>query len=110
MMYRALANLGIGNKIIRKGDIFPSSRLRPENLIILESQNKVAPANLPPVAVLPRLKSKRAALAKQQVITAGDFLEADNAALAAAMRINEAEIRQIKAELYAQFNPPKPTG
>ena len=108
MIYRALANLGLGNKVIKEGDLFSSGRLKGGALAILEEQNKIAPANLPPIAALPRLKSKAPALGKIKVVTAGDFLEMDDSALAKALKSNEADIRQIKAEMFAQFSSPKP--
>ena len=107
-IYRALRDLGVGKKTIYSGQIFSSSRLQPTALEILEAQNKIAPANLPPIAALPRWKSRRAALAKIDVITAGDFLEMDDGALAKALKSTEAEVKQAKAELTAQFSTPRP--
>ena len=110
MIYRALRDLGVGKKTIGSGELFHSDRLKPEALAILEAQDKIAPANLPPMAALPRWKSKTAALNKINVVTAGDFLEADNGALAKALKLTEAEVVQAKAEMYAQFATPKPKG
>ena len=107
MIYRALRDLSIGKTIVQTGELFKSERLRPDALEILEGMGKVAPASLPPMAALPRFKSKAAALAKIEVKTAGDFLEMDDSVLAKALKSTEAEIRQIKAEMYAQFATPK---
>ena len=108
MIYRALRDLGLGKRTIRSGDIFSSELIKPDNLATLEQQGKVAPANLPPIAAMPRWKSKRAALSKIGVETAGDFLEMDSGALAKALKSTEAEIKQAKAEMTAQFNIPRP--
>ena len=108
MIYRALRDLGLGKKTIYAGQIFQASRLQPDVLAILENQKKVAPANLPPIVALPRFKSKRAALDKIGITNAGDFLEADTSALAKALKSTEAEVKQIQAELTAQFTTPRP--
>ena len=108
MIYRALRDLGIGKKVIHGGEIFSSSRLQPAALAMLEEQNKIAKANLPPIIAIPRLKSRKAALEKIGVITAGDFLEADISALAIALKSTEAEAKQYQAELTAQFTAPRP--
>ena len=108
MIYRALSDLGLGSKIIKSGELFASGRLKPAAIEILTEQDKIAPANLPPIAALPRLKSKRLALEKIEVITVGDFLEMDNGALAKALKSTEAEVSQQKSEMYAQFSSPKP--
>ena len=107
-IYRALRDLSVGKKTIYHGDIFSSDRLQPEALKALEEQQKIAPANLPPVVAIPRLKAKRAALAKINVITAGDFLETDDSALAKALKSTEQEVKLYKAELTAQFSIPRP--
>lgn len=108
MIYRALRDLGIGKKVVYSGQVFPSAWLQPAALEALEAQNKIAKANLPPIVALPRWKSKRAALEKIGVVTAGDFLEADISVLSKALKSTEAEVKQAKAELTAQFSTPRP--
>lgn len=108
MIYRALRDLSIGDKVIRTGQLFHSDRLKPDALEKLTQMEKVAPANLPPIMAISRVKHKKTQLLKIGVIDAGDFLEADDNALAVAMKISEAEVRQIKKEFYAGFATPQP--
>lgn len=108
MIYRALRDLDTGKRIIRGGSIFPSGWLQPGVVIILEEQGRIAEANLPPVVAIPRLKHSKLGLSKIGVLTASDYLEADDAALAKAQKLTEVEVRQYKAELYVQFDSPRP--
>ena len=110
MIYRALADLGIGKKIVYNGAIFPGGWLKPEAVIILNKQDKIAPANLPPLAALPRWQSSAAKLAKAGIANAGEFLEADDSALAGVLKITIPEVQQSKREMFAMFNPPPRQG
>ena len=104
MIYRALADLGIGNKVVKMGDIFPGGWLKPVAAEILEKKDKIAPANLPPVEILPRLKANAEKLSQAGIVTVGDYLEAEVTYIARSTGETEPVIRQIKTELYAMFS------
>jgi len=106
MIYRALVDLDTGKRIIHNGKIFPSKWLQPRAIEILEKQNKIAPASLPPVTAVPRLKTYKAAFKRIGIENAGEVLELDDNILAKTIKSTEAEARQYKAELYAQFDTP----
>lgn len=106
MIYRALQNLDAGKKKIAEGTIFPANYLQPKAAATLLKMELIAIVQFPPLKVLPRWKNQSTKLAKVGIVTAGDFIEADNATLAKSLKVSEAEVKQYKDEFYAMFNKP----
>ena len=107
MIYRALTTLDTGKRIIPNGAIFPESYLSDKAKTVLEANEMIAPAVLPPLVALPQMKSKALRLGKVNIVETGDFLEADDGEIAKILRISEKEVRLLKDSLYAFFTPPK---
>ena len=74
MMLRALENLNIG---IKKGDVFKSSRLRPEIRDILIVRQKIAPVSAPPITALSEFEEVAETLTASGIETLSDVIEAD---------------------------------
>ena len=85
-------------------------KMRKTAVQILEKKDKIAPANLPPVEILPRLKANAEKLSQAGIVTVGDYLEAEVTYIARSTGETEPVIRQIKTELYAMFSAKRTGG
>lgn len=110
MIYRALQSLETGKRKIEKGNIFPSGWLTDKAIIILEQQGTIVPEPMPPVSIIPALKTKVSRLHKIDIEDAGQFLEATDEELAAALKTPEAEVRALKAQIFTMFATPRRDG
>jgi len=110
MLYRALTDLGLKDKIITKGTLFPASVLAPGNLEILERKGKIAIASAPPLEVLPGWKKRTDKLKAMNILMADELLEANSDDVAKIFKVTPETVEHWKRELAAQLENPKPTG
>src|SRR5512139_249954 len=110
MIYRALQALETGKRKMEKGSIFPASWLTDKALTILEQRGAIVPEPMPPVSIIPALKPKVTRLHKAGIEDAGHFLETPDGELAAVLKMPEADVRALKAQVYTMFATPKREG
>lgn len=110
-IYRALRTLDTGKRIIEQGSVFPSSWLKERVRVALEEQEKIAPALLPPVFAMPPPWKQYATKLKAAGITdAGEWMEADPAAVAKALKISTYKAEELRATLFTMFSDPRKKG
>ena len=73
MLVRALRHLNIG---IAEGEVFPSTRLKPDVLKLLMARGIIVPVSAPPVAMLPGIERILDVLVAAGVRTLGALVEA----------------------------------
>ena len=110
MIYRALMTLETGKRKIEKGAIVPAGWLTDRALAILETNGTIVQEPMPPVAAIPALKAKVSRLHKAGIEDVGTFLEAPDGELAAILKMPEAEVHALKAQIYIMFATPKREG
>jgi len=102
MLLRALENLNIG---IKRGDLFPASRLKPKIRDILIVRGKVAPVNAPPIAVLSEFAAVSDVLIAAGIKTLSDVIEA-----AAVDGLTAEELATLKSNARAALTIPAGCG
>ena len=111
MIYRALRTIDTGKRIIEQGSVFPANWIKERARVILEQQEKIAPALLPPVFALPPpWKQYAAKLKKIEITDAGEWMEADPAIVAKALNISVYKAEEMRSSLFTMFSDPRRRG
>ena len=105
MLYRALSRLDKGHKKIDRGQVFGAGEFDPKAIKVLEERRRIAPVAAPPIAEMPGWRSRAKKLGAIEMVD--QFIEADAAALAAALGVNPEQIGVWKAELGECLVAPK---
>lgn len=98
--YRALTDLHFGSQIVRKGTVLQRA-FKESTLQTLITNGAIAPIHTPPLAALPDWATRAAKLVKLDITTAEQFLEADDAAVAKALKVAKPIVQQYKQEIIA---------
>ena len=102
MLLRAMRNLSNG---IKRGDMFPSSRLTPETVQMLLGKGVIAPATAPPLAVVSALEGISGVLQSAGVATLEDLIVAK-----AVKGLTAEELSGWQTVATGVMNVPKPCG
>lgn len=106
-MYRAIRALQVGSAFIQKGEIGTFDQLNPGALRRLLDMGLIVVVSPPPLKVLPKWAGRAAKLEAIGVITAADFLTAEDRQLAQTLRIGAAQVATFKQELRASLRAPQ---
>jgi hypothetical protein len=102
MLLRALENLNIG---IKKGEIFKSSRLRPEIRDILIVRQKIAPVSAPPITAMSDFEAAAELLVASGIETLADVIEADEVE-----GLSSDDLAELKSKAEASLIVVRPCG
>lgn len=97
MLYRALQRL---SGVCNRGDLTNLAHMEPERIALLVRRGAVAPISPPPLEELPGWEKRAAKLAKYDILTAEQFLEADNAQLCRVLRVKAETVEQYRRDVY----------
>jgi hypothetical protein len=103
--YRALDNLYIGNRLVRKGSILQRA-FSQQQIDALVTVGAIAPVRTPPLAQLPGWTTRAKRLEAHGISTASDFLETDNRKLADWLRVKQETIARYKREIIDTWLQP----
>lgn len=106
-MYRVIRALQVGSTIIEKGAIGTFDQLNPGALRRLLEMGLIAKVSPPPLKVLPKWAGRAAKLEAIGVITAADFMTAEDRTLAQTLRIGAAQVATLKQELRESLKAPQ---
>ena len=112
-LYRNLKlPLDTGKKIIDGSGrgVFHSSLLPQEHIAILEKKGLIARISTPPLEIFPGWKVRSGKLAKAEIVTAEQFLEAPDEELAKILKVKPDTIAKYKDEVIGLLSIPKPSG
>lgn len=93
---------------IASGEVFHVSRLSPKAITILERKGNIARIATPPLEELPGWKTRAAKLAKEDIETAEQFLEAPDDDLAKLMNVKPSTIATWKQDVSGWLTAPPP--
>lgn len=108
MLYRALANLGKGKRIIYRNSTFFADELSPEAVDALLKKSKIAEVGAPPLRVLPGFERRAVRLQKLGIEHVDEFLEASNEELGDALSVKPTTVARWKNEARSWMEVPKP--
>jgi len=103
MLYRALADLDAGKRVIRKGCVFLGKELGESVCDALLQRGRIAVVSTPPLIVLPNWTIRAELLRTVGIVTVEQFLEFDTDELAKAIERTLEKVNEWKKEVKAQF-------
>jgi hypothetical protein len=110
LLYRALQHLDGTNPQIRRGEIFPGSRLKSAAIPILVEREAISEVSAPPLTILPGWTRRAEKLAAKGIITLDQFIETDSSEIAKVFKAATADtIDTWKREALALLRTPEKT-
>ena len=109
-LYRVLKPLSRNEKRIEAGQITALAWLKPEQAAVLVERRAVSRLATPPLVELPGWEKRSKRLATLDIVTAEDFLEATDQAIAAEMKIQTRTVAKWKREIHSWLVIPPERG
>ena len=106
-LYRVRADISMGKRTLHRGEIVRGSTFRADAITVLVRRGVLSEVAAPPLAVLPGWKTRAARLRRAGIVSLSDFLEADDAELAKAMRCKPPELATWRTEVEGWLNVAK---
>ena len=102
-LYRVMRN---GSKCLKRGDIITGDRFTEAEIDVLVKVGAISEVSPPPISEIQGWKKRSEKLEKIGVMTVGQFLEADIAELAKAVRVTQATVLRWQQEFKEELQPP----
>jgi len=109
-LYRVLRSLAKGRERIPRNSISLLRRLDPEAIQVLLAKGSIARVAPPPLTELPGWERRARRLRVRGIVDAEQFLEADDAQLAEALRQDQLAVTRLREEVIRWLQPDGASG